>query len=238
MHLIEVGKLRCTIHSNGSQAELIAAMTFLKPDWVSSEIKLGRSRILLPPNRDQSQMAKQTERTKIKPTWSDVKAKVGEFDKAGLIQLVAELYSFHKDNQSFLHARFSLGANPLDDHRKKIAVALAPDVHGKRNGKISVAEAKKAISAYHKAVGDPKGVLELRLFWCETAVQFSMDFGYADEAYFDALVIQYREACQGLSVLDQPLLENTIERLSNIRDDAQMGYGVGDYWGTSLGRYY
>jgi hypothetical protein len=180
-------------------------------------------------------MAEPHKRKKIKPTWSDVKAKVGEFDKAGLIQLVAELYSFHKDNQSFLHARFALGPNPLDDYRKKIAVALAPDVHGKRDGKISVAEAKKAISAYNKAVGDPKGILELRLFWCETAVQFSMDFGYADEGYFDALVIQYRAACQGLSVLDEPLLENTIERLSNIRDDAQMGYGVGDYMGEVLG---
>ena len=180
-------------------------------------------------------MAESPKRTKIKPTWSDVKAKVSEFDKAGLIQLVAELYGFHKDNQSFLHARFSLGPNPLNDYRKKIAVALAPDHHGKRDGKISVAEAKKAISAYSKAVGDPKGVLELRLFWCETAVQFSMDFGFADECYFDALVIQYREACQALSVLDEPLLENTIERLTNIRDDAQMGYGVGDYLGDVFG---
>ena len=180
-------------------------------------------------------MAEPSKRTKIRPTWGDVKAKVGEFDRAGLLQLVAELYSFHKDNQSFLHARFGLGLNPLDDYRKKIALALAPDVHGKRDGKISVADAKKAISAYNKAVGDPAGLLELRLFWCETAVQFSMDFGYADEGYFDALVLQYREACRALSVLDEPLLENTIERLSNIRDDAQMGYGVGDYMGDVLG---
>jgi hypothetical protein len=180
-------------------------------------------------------MAEPSRRTKIRPTWRDVKAKVGEFERAGLLQLVAELYSFHKDNQSFLHARFGLGLNPLDDYRKKIAVALAPDVHGKRDGKISVADAKRAVSAYSKAVGDSKGVLELRLFWCETAVQFSMDFGYADEGYFDALVLQYREACRALSVLDEPLLENTIERLFNIRDDVQMGYGVGDYMGEVLG---
>jgi len=69
--------------------------------------------------------------------------------------LVAEIYSFRKDTQSFLHARVSLGPNSLDDFRKKIAGVLAPDVHGKRDGKISVAGAKKAISAYKKAVGDP-----------------------------------------------------------------------------------
>ena len=100
-------------------------------------------------------MAEPPKLTRIKPAWSDVKAKVDEFDEAGLIQLVAELYSFHKDNQSFLHARFSLGPNSLDDFRKKVAGVLAPDVHGKRDGKISFAEAKKAISAYKKAVGDP-----------------------------------------------------------------------------------
>ena len=67
----------------------------------------------MPPGHPESKMAEPPKRARIKPTWSDVKAKVGEFDKAGLIQLVAELYSFHKDNQSLLHARFSLGPNPL-----------------------------------------------------------------------------------------------------------------------------
>jgi len=122
----------------------------VKPDWMRSAIDHpDQPRTMLysaaTKSRTESQMAELSKRTKIKPTWSDVKAKVSEFDKAGLIQLVAELYSFHKDNQTFLHARFSLGANPLDDYRKKIAVALAPDVHGKRDGKISVVEAKKAI---------------------------------------------------------------------------------------------
>jgi hypothetical protein len=74
----------------------------------------------MPPGHPESKMAALPKRKRIKPTWSDVKAKVDEFDKAGLIQLVAELYSFHKDNQSFLHARSSLGRNPLDDFRKKI----------------------------------------------------------------------------------------------------------------------
>jgi len=74
----------------------------------------------MPPGHPESKMAEPPKRTRIKPTWSDVKAKVDEFDEAGLIQLVAELYSFHKDNQSFLHARFSLGPNSLDDFRKKV----------------------------------------------------------------------------------------------------------------------
>ncbi len=180
-------------------------------------------------------MTEKPKRTKTKPTWTDVKGKIGEFDRAGLTQLIADHYAFQKDNQSFLHARFSLGPSPLDDYKMRMAAALAPDVYRKRNADVSVATAKKAISDYNKAVGDPLGVLELRLFFCEVAVNFSMDFGYADVGYLDAMANQYRDACKTLSALDDPILSDTIERLENIRDDAQMGCGIGDYMGDELG---
>ena len=91
-----------------------------------------------------------------------------------------------------------------------------------------MATAKKAISEYIKAVGDPLGVLELRVFWCETAVGFSMEFGFADEGYFDALVRQYRDACQILPDIHEPLLTQYTERLEAVRDEADMGFGVRD----------
>jgi hypothetical protein len=174
-------------------------------------------------------------RPKTKPTWSDVKTKLANYDRDGLMHLVADLYAFHKDNQSFLRARLALGVNPLDNYKKRIGLALAPDIYSNRRADISVATAKKAISEYTKAIGDPLGVLELRVFWCETAVAFSMEFGYADEGYFDALVRQYRDACQTLSALDGALLEEYILRLENVRDDADMGYGVHDDMGDLLG---
>lgn len=181
-------------------------------------------------------MTERTKRPKSKVTWSDVKSKLADFDRAGLQQLVANLYVFHKDNQTFLHARFGLGENPFEAYKQRIQAALAPDISRKRNANISVAAAKKAISEYNKAVGDPLGILELRLFWCETAVKFSMDYGYGDVGYLDALALQYSEACIVLSALDEPLLEDTIERLTNIRDDAQMGYGIWDYMADTLGK--
>lgn len=102
-------------------------------------------------------MAPKTDRSKqpkAKPTWSDVEGKLSEFDRAGLLQLVADLYAFHKDNQAFLHGRFSLGHNPLEDYKNRIRFALAPDIYGKRNADVSVATARRAISEY-KAVDDP-----------------------------------------------------------------------------------
>ena len=41
----------------------------------------------------------------VSPTWSDVRAALLDFDRAGLRLLVQDLYSASKDNQAFLHAR-------------------------------------------------------------------------------------------------------------------------------------
>jgi len=47
------------------------------------------------------------------PSWSDVKTKLVDFDRAGLMGLVQDLYAASKDNQAFLHARFALGEDAL-----------------------------------------------------------------------------------------------------------------------------
>ncbi len=45
-------------------------------------------------------MAGNTKRqSKSHPTWTDVKAKLADFDRAALLDLIRSLYSAHKDNQ-------------------------------------------------------------------------------------------------------------------------------------------
>ena len=39
---------------------------------------------------------------KTSPSWSDVKAKLADFDRAGLIRLVQDMYRASKDNWAFL----------------------------------------------------------------------------------------------------------------------------------------
>ena len=51
------------------------------------------------------------------PTWSDVKAALLDFDRAGLRGLVQDLYTASKDNQAFLHARLGLGHDQLQPFR-------------------------------------------------------------------------------------------------------------------------
>ena len=119
--------------------------------------------------------------SKSQPTWTDVKAKLAEFDRAALLDLIHNLYAAHKDNQLFLHARFGLEKDVLEPYKETIDRWLWPDVL--RNQDTSVARAKQAISAYKKAVGDPAGLAELMVFYCERASGFCSDIASDDEEF-------------------------------------------------------
>jgi hypothetical protein len=58
--------------------------------------------------------------SRTKPTWSDVKARLQEFDRTGLLTLIQDLYAASKDNQVFLHARYGLGEDVLKPYKQTI----------------------------------------------------------------------------------------------------------------------
>lgn|GEM_PF-828682 len=120
------------------------------------------------------------------PTWNDVKSKLTEFDRSGLLGLIQDLYAASKENEAFLHARFALGGDVLKPYKAVVDRWLWLDVF--KNQVASVARAKKAISDYKKAIGQPEGLAELMIFYCECAAGFSDDVGLQDEGHFDALV--------------------------------------------------
>lgn len=164
---------------------------------------------------------------KTTPSWSDVKTKLVDFDRAGLIGLIQGLYAASKDNQAFLHARFALGDDVLKPYKATIDRWLWPDVFKKQD--TSVAKAKKAMSDYKKAIGLPDGLAELMVFYCERASGFSDDVGLQDEGYFDALVRMFEQALKTISTLPenhQPELHARLDAVRRISHN--FGYGVGD----------
>ena len=58
--------------------------------------------------------------SKSQPTWTDVKAELARLDRKGLLGLIQDLYAAHKDNQTFLHARFGLGDDVLEPYKQTI----------------------------------------------------------------------------------------------------------------------
>ena len=165
--------------------------------------------------------------TKTNPSWIDLKTKLADFDRAGLIGLVQDLYAASKDNQAFLHARFALGDDVLKPYKAIIDRWLWPDVF--KNQDTSVAKAKKAIADYKKAVGQPDGLAELMVFYCERAAGFSNDIGLQDEGYFDALVRMFERALKAIAALPDAARPALLERLGMVRNISHnFGYGVGD----------
>jgi len=164
---------------------------------------------------------------KSQPSWSDTKAKLADFDRAGLLVLVKDLYAASKNNQAFLHTRLGLGNDPLEPYKATISRWICPDVM--RNQDISVAKAKKAISDYKKAIGRQEGLAELTVFYCEKVFAFLDYCGMDDEGYFSALVKMFEQALNTAMTLPQAQREAFLDRLDDVRTAGQqVGWGVGD----------
>jgi hypothetical protein len=171
------------------------------------------------------------------PRWTDVKAKLASLDRMGLIGLVQDLYTLHKDNQTFLHTRFGLGEDALKPYKETMDRWLWPDVL--RNQDTSVAKAKQAISSYRKAVGEAAGLAELMVFFCERAAGFCNDVGYQDESYINALVNMFEQAIKVTRQLSAGDRDALIARLDRVRTISHnLGYGVGDDMDSLLANYF
>ena len=174
--------------------------------------------------------------SKSQPSWTDVKAKLAAFDRAALVDLIHHLYAAHKDNQAFLHARFGLGEDVLEPYKRTLDRCLWPDPF--RNQDTSVVKAKQAISHYKKAVGDPAGLTELMVFYCEQAAGYCHDIGYQEEGFFDALVRMFEQALKSINTLPTNGRDGLIARLDRVREISHaFGYGVGDDMDYLLAKY-
>jgi hypothetical protein len=129
---------------------------------------------------------------------------------------------------AFLHSRFGLGEDVLEPYKKILDRWLWPDVLRRQD--TSVSQAKRAISDYKKAVGDPEGLAELMVFYCEQAAGFSADISHDDdEGYFDALVRMFEQALNLANALSAERRDDLVARLDGVRATShKFGYGVGD----------
>lgn len=172
-----------------------------------------------------------TKPPKKKLTWTDVKSAIANFERSALIGLISDLYAYSTPNKNFLHARFSLGSDSLKPYKKIIEDALFPDVMS--NDDVEIATAKKAISDYGKAVGDPKGMLELMVYFVECGASFSLDVGYGDEDFFAALERMYEKAIKLLLTLDEATIDDYYDRFEDlVTSTRDIGWGFHDTLGA------
>ena len=170
-------------------------------------------------------MARRLAKSKLR--WAEVKTHLASFDRAALLGMLQDLYAADERNRAFLHARFGLGENPLQPYKKIIDGSLWPDVS--RGERTSVSTARRAITQYKKALGDPVGLAELLVFYCERAVGFCQHIDHRDTAYGDALVRMFEQALKAMASLHRNVRNGFLARLDHVRSiGCQLGNGVGE----------
>jgi hypothetical protein len=88
---------------------------------------------------------------------------------------------------------------------------------------------KQAISSYKKAVGEPAGLAELMVFYCERAAGFCNDVGYQDGGFFNALVGMFDQALTVIGQLPASDGDSFIARVDDVcAISHDFGYGVGE----------
>lgn len=124
----------------------------------------------------------------------------------------------------------------LEPYKASIDRWLWPDVS--KNQYPSVANAKKAISNYRKAIGQPDGLAELMVFFCERAVGFSNAIALQDKGYFNALLRMFEQVLKAIKSLPENRRSALMTRLNAVRRISHnFGYGVGDDMDDLLAKY-
>ncbi len=167
---------------------------------------------------------------KKQPTWSDIKRKLADIDRPGLVGLVQDLFHASADNRAFLASRFLADEDDgaaLEEFRQRVIDPFFP----KRGlGNLNLRDARKAISQYRQARGDARGLIELMLTYVEAGTRFTNTYGDIHEAFYNSLssmladLVKLLQTTEGLA--EYP---HFAPRLSQLAQDAgDIGWGYGD----------
>jgi len=160
-------------------------------------------------------------------SWRDVRAVLSKVSHRDLLGLVGDLYALRKENQDFLNARFLNDSSTLAPYKETIKRYISPAEPWKTPVKLSLA--RKAISDYRKAIGDPHGLAELMLFYVECGVNFTLEFGDIDEPFYDSVARMFSDAMAMLNRCDQDVVDELLPRFASaVYSTAEMGWGFYD----------
>ncbi len=162
-----------------------------------------------------------------KSCWGDIEMPIKQFQKDQLLDLIHDFYRLSPENKDFLHTRFSKNEDPLPRYKKIIQDAIHPYLED--NESLEIEKANDAINRYSKAVDNPIGEAELRIFYVECGNNFTLSYGDIDEDFYDSLLDMYEYAIE--TVLETPKEEQGAfqERLKEIMESvSHIGWGYGD----------
>ena len=146
-------------------------------------------------------------------SWKDIRSVLTKASHRDLLSLVGDLYALRKENQNFLYARFIKDGDTLVPFKEAIEQYVSPAEPWKHPVKLSLA--RKAISDYRKAVGDPEGLAELMLYYAECGVSFTLDFGDIDEPFYNSVVGVFFDGLKMLKRCEPDIVGKLLPRFVN-----------------------
>ena len=166
----------------------------------------------------------------LEPSWKDIEKIIGQFDKKQFTDLLHDLYQLSADNKDFFFTRFSLGDDLLAKYKKIIQDSIHPYLE---DGELlDIQKANDAISRYSKAIDNPMGEAELRVFYVECGNNFTLSYGDIDEYFYDSMIEMYEYATETVLELSSKEQDEFRKRLKEIMESAS---GIG--WGYYDGLY-
>lgn len=122
---------------------------------------------------------------------TDIKKELKKLDKDKLVDLAVDLYKKNKSVKEFLDFYVNPNERELfNKYRDKILEAFYP----KRGNNFKLKDGKQAISDFKKLGPSADLLADLLLFYVETGVEFTNDFGYIDEAFYSSMATTYSTA--------------------------------------------
>lgn len=156
---------------------------------------------------------------------TDIKKELKKLDKDKLIYLVADLYKKNKSVKEF----FDFYINPderemFNKYRDKVFEAFYP----RRGYSYKLKEGKQAISDFKKLEPSADLLADLTLFYVETGVKFTNDFGDINEGFYSSMETTYVAALTLMR--KENLLDKFADRAGKIvNDTSDIGWGFHDY---------
>jgi len=165
---------------------------------------------------------------------TDIKKELRKLDKEKLVDLVADLYKKNKSVKELLD--FYVNPNEKElflKYKEKVYEAFYP----KRGDAFKLSDGKKAISDFKKLEASKELLSELMLFYAETGVEFTNEFGDIDEPFYNSIASVYSSA---LSLMNKEgILDKFADRAKQIVDDTSgIGWGFHDELGDIYSEFY
>jgi len=164
----------------------------------------------------------------------ELKKELNKLEKDKIIAIVVDLYKKNKSVKDFFD--YYVTPNEIEafeKYKEKVFLAFYP----KRGFGFKLKDGKQAISDFKKLEPSSELVSDLMLFYVETGVMFTNDFGDISESFYSSIETVYHNALTLMK--KENLLEKFMERANKVVTDTEnIGWGFHDSLYDSFSCFY